>query len=124
MTAPGKPTPLFKAFDPVSQEAWKKQILHDIKAATLEEKQALYEQKMSWKPEPALTIDPFYTREALQALPLPMVPASQPGWLTEEFIPFSTEKSSNLIAREALQQGADSLCFDLGCDFSDDTLII
>ncbi|QHT69572.1 hypothetical protein GXP67_24455 [Rhodocytophaga rosea] len=109
----GKQTKLFSAFEPATQEAWRKQILHDLKAATLEEKQALYEQKMIWKPEPEITTAPFYTREDIQTIPLPVVPASQVGWLTEEFIPFLTEKSSNQLGREALQQGADALCFDL-----------
>jgi methylmalonyl-CoA mutase len=113
MNPADKQTKLFEAFEPVSKEAWRKQILHDLKAATLEEKQALYGQKMIWHSEPAIAIDPFYTKEDIQTLPLPMVPASQPGWLTEELIPLSTEKSSNQIAREALTQGADALCFDL-----------
>jgi methylmalonyl-CoA mutase len=113
MNSTGAHKELFSAFEPVNNQSWKKQILHDLKAATLEEKQALYEQKMIWRPEPNISIQPFYTREDIQPLPLPALPITQAGWLTQERITYTDEKTANQQAREALIQGASALDFDV-----------
>jgi methylmalonyl-CoA mutase len=102
---------LFSDFTPVSAEAWKNQILKDIKAADATEKSRIYDKQMIWRPYEGLALEPFYTAEHATALEIP--PKALATWQYREWIGAADAEKASQLGREALQSGADALSFSL-----------
>ncbi len=103
---------LFDHFPPTGAEAWKKQIIKEIKAATDAEKEAVFDQKLRWRTPEGVVVEPFYTPESLGSLPA--VPLwEKAGWRGREEITVETAAAANRLAWEALSGGIDDVGFDL-----------
>lgn len=108
------PKNIFSAdnFPPVTQAAWKAQILKDVKTATDEEKQRMYNEQMIWQPYEGFPVEPFYTFEKAQNLNVAALKGA-PGWRVREWIPVTSETTANGQARDALAMGADEIAFEI-----------
>lgn len=114
---------LFNEFDPVGKEAWKAQILKDIKAAAEQDKLTLYNQKMVWIPYEGMSVQPFYTAENVRPVSITPLKRSLEPWQNREYIPVTDTIETNQVAKDALKGGADALYFDFSTlDFSTDDL--
>jgi methylmalonyl-CoA mutase len=100
-------------FPPADKQTWKAQILQDIRKATAEEKQAVYEDKMRWKTFEGITIEPFYTQEDIQDLPPINVGIPQQSWHNRQYIRVKDARTANTMATAAIHGGADALLLDL-----------
>jgi methylmalonyl-CoA mutase len=108
---------LWTEFSPADSHTWKAQILQDIKKATTEENQAVYENKMQWKTYEGVTIKPFYTQEDLLKLAPTEILKTQQSWQNRQYIGVRDAKEANAKAIDAIGGGADALFLD----FSDNT---
>lgn len=106
----------FTEFPATDSHTWKAQILKDIRVATAEERQAVYEDKMRWQSYEGITIEPFYTKEDLQKLPAVNKPILQESWQNRQYIQVINEKEANGKALEAMAAGADALLLDISTD--------
>lgn len=113
-----RPAPVsFPEFQPVSTEAWQERIRRDLKGAD--------PATLAWQPAEGFVVQPFYHREALQALgstPAPLVPgppAPDRPWRNVPVVRVATQNRGHEAvdqARSALERGADGVHFM----FSDD----
>jgi methylmalonyl-CoA mutase len=103
----------FEEFPTADNHAWKEQILQDIRKATFEEKQAVYKDTMQWKTYEGITIEPFYTRQDVQNLPVVNMESALQSWQNRQYIRVKEAKKANMAALEAIQGGADALLFEL-----------
>src|SRR5690606_14248832 len=101
-------SPLFSQFDPVTKEQWKEKIIKDLKDGNYE--------KLIWKTDDGLNIEPFYTAEDLADLSyldnfenLPEVRI----WENREKIKVDAEDQANRLASEALHGGASGVAFEI-----------
>ncbi len=103
----------FPEFFPSDSQAWKAQILQDIRKATAAEKEAVYEEKMRWKTYEGIAIEPFYTQEDLIKFPKVTLPAPAQSWQNRQYIQVKEVKDANAKAQEAINGGVDALLVDL-----------
>lgn len=108
---------LFEEFPPSNLEDWKKQIEKDLNGSD-------YSKKLIWKTYECFSVEPFYTEEDLENLSYltdsipgeyPFVRGnSQSGneWEICELISGRNINDSNKLAKEALNNGTDSITFD------------
>jgi methylmalonyl-CoA mutase len=61
------------AFPPVPSDAWEAAIARDLKGAD-------YEKRLVWRPEAGLAIRPYYRREDLESIGVPVLRGVAPGW--------------------------------------------
>ncbi|MDO1451000.1 methylmalonyl-CoA mutase family protein [Rhodocytophaga aerolata] len=113
MNVPDEKNLSFPEFSPSDSQAWRAQILQDIRKATAEEKEAVYEEKMRWKTYEGITIEPFYTQQDIASIPEIRFPAPAQGWQNRQYIEVRGEKEANAQAQEAISGGADALLLDL-----------
>jgi len=87
----------FDSFDPVSLDAWKKQLVQDLKGKPFED--------LKWYLNEEITLDPFYGPESVTAGgPL----RAQAGWKIGEFIPVRDSGSGRSRWQEALASGVEA----------------
>ena len=96
--------PDFSEFPTVSKEAWLNQISKDLKDKTLDD--------LSWKLAEGLRVDPFAHADDFSVPPAPLMTAVKP-WEICENIPGSDPATANRTALDALEGGAQGLCFRL-----------
>ncbi|MFO0320974.1 MAG: methylmalonyl-CoA mutase family protein [Bacteroidota bacterium] len=94
---------LFSEFSPTNSEAWKHQIVKDLKAIDFE--------ALLWQTNSGIDIKPFYTKEdvALTTEPFNL----NPDWSICEYIKVDDSKLANAKAKNALQNGASGLVFKI-----------
>lgn len=111
-----RPTPVsFAEFEPLTTAAWQQRIARDLKGADPAD--------LRWETPEGLTLEPFYHREALNALgqePAPQVRplrrAAPNGWrnLPPVLVPGGHDGHAAVDhARRAVQNGADGVHFDI-----------
>ena len=93
----------YAEFPPESKAAWLERITKDLKGKPLED---LY-----WRLSPTITADPFGHADD-QPTPPASLSAEPNNWAISEEIP-AEAADANALALEALQFGADALCFRL-----------
>lgn len=94
----------FDAFPGVSKEAWLEQIKKDLKGRALEE--------LNWQAETGLQVSPFVHADDFNS-PLAPLSAGRSAWEICENVPVEDPVAANNQAMEALQGGAEGLCFSL-----------
>lgn len=107
------PNDFFAEFSPVSKADWLARIAKDLKGRPLDE---LY-----WQLSDDLRIDPFGHADDLAAPAVPLTPAAL-QWEIAEDVDAADPAAANAQALEALNFGAESLCFHLPQPASSDTL--
>lgn len=91
---------LFSEFNTASAQAWKNQIIKDLKGAAFE--------KLVWKNPNGFDVQPFYAIENhKETIPV----FTNPGWDICEQITVKDEKAANARALKALEGGASGLSF-------------
>ncbi len=102
--------PLFSSLFPTSSKLdWITQVHKEAKDPDAFE-------RMRWQTDGAFTLEPYYTADNLNQLPLASIQDAQkqvPGWLNAPEYLISNEKSDNVILRDALTRGADALVLTL-----------
>jgi len=109
--------PLFPEFPPVTREAWEAQILTDLKGAD-------YNKKLVWKTYDGLSVQPYYRKEDLESISFvntspgdfPFVRGNkktQNNWEIRQDIFTEDPASANLLAVEAIRQGAEGIGFHI-----------
>jgi methylmalonyl-CoA mutase len=106
----------FGEFSAASNHAWKTQILQDIRKATTEEKQAVYENTMRWKTYEGITIEPFYTQQDIQNIPATNLATATQSWQNRQYILVKDARETNTTALEAIRGGADALLLEISED--------
>lgn len=108
---------LFAEFPPVSTAEWEAKIIEDLKGAD-------YQKKLIWKTQEGLDVKPYYRQEDLEGLShMESIPGQPPfvrgtetrvnKWEIRQDIVNTDPKDANLLAREALRRGANSVCFNM-----------
>ncbi|PJJ47897.1 methylmalonyl-CoA mutase family protein [Hymenobacter chitinivorans] len=99
----------FSEFDPISTAAWQQRISRDLKGAD--------PASLEWHTPEGLVVQPFYHREALEALPATEAPTSTSrDWLNlPTYTVGAADKGHTAIDRaaDALTRGADGAYFEL-----------
>ena len=101
--------PLFSDFPPASKDRWKQQAFSELRGKDFNE-------TLLWQTPEGLSLQPYYTDEDLENLPLAAIQAAQkqtPGWEARAEFLVEDEREANQLAREALTNGADAVVFDL-----------
>ncbi len=94
---------LFSEFNSTTAEAWKEQIIKDLKGIDFN--------NLVWKTNSGIYVKPFYTKEDIQ---LSNENASMSSdWSICEYINVGDEKIANAKALNALQNGASGLVFKI-----------
>jgi methylmalonyl-CoA mutase len=98
---------LFSEFNTTTSVAWREKMLRDFKGSkTLAD--------LTWQTPEGFDMQVFYHNdEATAASTIPVPNTSENKWLIHEIIRVSDAKTANQTALEALQGGAESLCFVL-----------
>lgn len=97
-------------FPPTTKEQWSKQVQKDLKDEHVYE--SLRWHTESTNASDGFTLEPYYTAEDLQSVPVAEFQAAQkltPEWLNTPEIPFSDEKSTNDQIRDNLSRGAEAI---------------
>ena len=111
---------LFKEFEGLSNEEWKKLILKSLKLETDAEKEDFYNNKLKFRPSEGLEFEPFYTQNDLKGLEylkgyknLLSQTKQTTGWMNIENMVVENEIEANIYSKKVLNQGADGICFDI-----------
>ncbi|WP_266367863.1 methylmalonyl-CoA mutase family protein [Tellurirhabdus rosea] len=95
-------------FPSVSAEQWKAQILKDLKGKAYE--------TLRWATPEGFVLEPFYTAEDLETLPLETIQNAQKtsgGWLNTPPFTVRDDRETNTRLRRAASRGADALLLTL-----------
>lgn len=102
--------PLFSdLFSDSDKAAWITQVQKELK------NELAYE-SLRWQTGEGFTLDPYYTADSLDSLPLDGMQAAQQstaGWLNAPSYTIADPKAANPLLRDALTQGADALVLQL-----------
>jgi methylmalonyl-CoA mutase len=102
--------PLFSSLFPISNKLdWITQAQKEVRDADAHE-------RMRWQTDEAFTLEPYYTADDLNQLPLASLQNAQkqvPGWLNAPEYLISSERADNITLRDALTRGADALVLTL-----------
>ncbi|WP_020599047.1 methylmalonyl-CoA mutase family protein [Spirosoma panaciterrae] len=93
------------SFPPTDQSAWLAQVQRELKDA------GAYE-SLRWHTDEGFTLEPYYTADDLNQLPLTLIQDAQkpiPGWVNAPECTGSNEKTANAVLRDTLAKGADGL---------------
>jgi methylmalonyl-CoA mutase len=104
---------LFNEFSPTNAEDWKARLEKDLKGITFD--------ALSVKDRNDITIHPFYTHEDIDVVNI--AGRTQPGWSICEHIIVEDAVTANKQALEALNNGANGLCFILTKEVDAATLL-
>lgn len=96
---------IFQQFPEISPEEWKQKIIKDLKGDEFD--------KLIWHSKEEIEVLPFYTKEDNQKYQLSIPEKESKSWLITEKIIVDDVVLSNKNALTCLQQGADSIVFDL-----------
>ncbi|GAB4022347.1 methylmalonyl-CoA mutase family protein [Spirosoma koreense] len=102
-------TLLANRFPNAGRTAWLTQLQQELRS------ESAYE-SLRWKTDEGFTLEPYYTADSLNALPLDAIQAAQrstTGWLNLPAYQVDGEKPTNALVRDALAQGADGLLLAL-----------
>ncbi len=94
---------LFTDFKPTTAEAWKEQIIKDLKGIDFN--------TLTWKTNSGIDVKPFYTSEDVKVTQTNSYNNSD--WTICEYIEVTDEKTANQKALNALQNGASGLVFKI-----------
>ncbi len=101
--------PLFSEFSPVNKEAWKQQVMKDLKGKD-------FEANLLWNTAEGLVIEPYYAAEDLTDERVSLIQMAQQkpvGWLNQPLVVYEDEKTTNAAMRAISQKGADAILLDL-----------
>jgi len=109
------PLQLLDTFPPIPDESWRAAAEADLKGAD-------FDKKLVWQTFEGLKVQPWYRASALQGLDyLESLPGQQPWlrgaspvgnpWSIVQEIAIPKPAAANAAAKEALEGGADALCF-------------
>ncbi|MBN8826303.1 MULTISPECIES: methylmalonyl-CoA mutase family protein [unclassified Spirosoma] len=93
------------SFPLADHSAWLAQVQRELKDA------GAYE-SIRWHTDEGFTLEPYYTADDLNSLPLSLIQGAQkqlPGWINAPEYIGSDEKTTNAVLRDALTKGADGL---------------
>ncbi|GAB3896399.1 methylmalonyl-CoA mutase family protein [Spirosoma agri] len=106
--------PIFSdLFPTVDKAAWLTQVQKELNNARTGD--VPYE-RLRWHVNDGFTIEPYYTHDDLNELPLETIQHAQkpfPGWLTAPAYVVTNEKQGNTVLRNHLANGADALVIAL-----------
>lgn len=94
---------LFEEFNPVSEAEWKQKIQFDLKGAD-------YNETLLWHTNEGITVKPFYHSEQLKSV---TTITSENAFSICETIEVTDAKSGNNLATNALNNGAESIKFNI-----------
>ncbi|MBL7784184.1 MAG: hypothetical protein JNM22_23310 [Saprospiraceae bacterium] len=97
-------TPDFTEFPDISKETWLQQIRKDLKDKSMED--------LSWELSETLAVEPFMHADDFPQPPLPLSTQAHP-WEICEDIQVTDPVAANRLALDALEGGAQALCFHL-----------
>ncbi|MFC5411219.1 methylmalonyl-CoA mutase family protein [Larkinella bovis] len=95
-------------FPPVTKAQWIQQVQKDLRGQP-------FDSLKRTRPD-GLAMEPFYTSDDLELLPLAEIQQAQdrsPGWLNVPNVRFQSEAITNTVLRDELSKGADGLQLDL-----------
>lgn len=106
---------LLEEFAPVSDEAWRGAVVADLKGAD-------FDKKLLWQTWEGLRVQPYYRSGAVAELDfLESLPGVAPyhrghsstgnAWSIVQEISLPAASQANAAAKEALEGGADAMCF-------------
>ncbi|MEZ4901514.1 MAG: methylmalonyl-CoA mutase family protein [Spirosomataceae bacterium] len=101
--------PLFSVFAPTTKEAWKQQVIKDLKGKD-------FDTTLLWETPEGITMPPYYTEEDLtdhRLGELQSVQKKTVGWLNSSTILFENELFTNSKMLALIQQGVDIIQLDL-----------
>lgn len=96
-------------FPNADKMAWLTQVQQELKG------EVAYE-RLRWQTGEGFTLEPYYTADSLDDVPLDLIQAAQKptaGWLNAPGYYITDEKDDNTALREAIMQGADALVLNL-----------
>lgn len=105
-------------FPPADKAAWRAQVQKDLK-------DPLAPDSLRWSTPEGFTLEPYYTAEDLNELPLSTIQVAQktvPGWLNAPERPIADPKADNQRLRNDLARGADALVLVLNDALSEVSL--
>ena len=94
---------LFSEFDATTAQAWKEQIIKDLKGIDFN--------TLVWKTNSGIDVKPFYTNEDVKLCNENS--STSADWNICEYINVIDEKTANVKALNALQNGASGLVFKI-----------
>jgi len=97
-------TTLFSEFPPISKSEWLQQVSKDLKDKSLED--------LNWHISAGLVVSPFVHADDFETPPAPLSLQSAPWEICEELL-VTDPNSNNRQALDALEGGAEGLCFKL-----------
>ncbi|WP_080058845.1 methylmalonyl-CoA mutase family protein [Spirosoma aerolatum] len=93
------------SFPPADHSAWLAQVRRELKDA------GAYE-SLRWHTDEGFTLEPYYTADDLNQLPLSLIQGAQkqkPGWINAPVYTGSDEKTTNVVLKDILTKGAEGL---------------
>lgn len=94
---------LFSEFTSTTSAQWKEQLVKDLKGIDYN--------TLVWKTNSGIDVQPFYTKENLPEDPKPAFTSND--WAICEMVTVTDEKTANIRALNALQNGASGLVFEI-----------
>lgn len=95
--------PLFSDFSAVTSKQWKQKIQVDLKGAD-------YNETLVWNTDEGIDVKPFYHADEFNTTPTP-TPVKNTTWKIGQTISVTDAKSANSKALDAINRGAESICF-------------
>lgn len=105
-------TSLFSEFPKITKNDWVTQVTKDLKGKNFEE-------TLVWQTLENFEVQPYYSEEDLQNLPIANIQAAQKNknsasWQNRAYIKYNTEKEVNVLIINYLQRGVSSVVIDFG----------
>jgi methylmalonyl-CoA mutase len=103
---------LFSEFPEITKNDWIAQVTKDLKGKN-------FDDTLVWHTFENLDIQPYYSQEDLQNLPIEQIQAVQKNkksanWQNRPLVKYTNEKETNLLVISNLQKGADAVIIDFG----------
>ncbi|GGD47662.1 hypothetical protein GCM10011514_09560 [Emticicia aquatilis] len=105
-------TSLFSEFPKITKNDWIAQVTKDLKGKNFEE-------TLVWQTLENFEVQPYYSEEDLQNLPIANIQAAQKNknsgsWQNRAYIKYNTEKEVNVLIINYLQRGVSAVVIDFG----------
>lgn len=97
---------IYDAFAPTDFEAWKKQVIKEVKSEEAFEK--LYKATAE-----GIHINPYYSLADIEGKDLPHINTQQQGWKIQERIKVNSTQQALTDAKNVLKKGADAVVFEV-----------